>query len=671
MISKKTPYILYGGDYNPDQWPEEIWKEDMRLFHEAGVNLVTLPVFSWAKLEPAEGVYEFGWLDRVMDLLAENGIYACLATSTAAQPAWMSKKYPEMLPVDENGRRRTHGKRVNFCPNSPDYRRLAADMARRLAERYKDHPALLIWHVANEYGTYCYCDTCAAAFREWVRKRYGTIEEVNRRWNLAFWDHTIYDWDEIVVPSELNDDNKWYQEIGLDYTRFMTESSLGCYLAEYNEIKKITPDIPITTNISGFIKKLDQFRFAECLDVVGWDNYPSPLDDSSTVALKHDLMRSLKNGDPYLLVEQSPNQQNWQPYNKLKRPGEVRMLSWQAVAHGADSVMYFQMRQSRGGVEKFHGALISHEGSGNTRVFRECAALGAELAKTGDSIVGSRCRAEVAIVFDWSNWWAVELSTGPSDDLHYLEQVNKYYKAFYSRNIPVDFVRPDADLSKYKVVVMPLLYLLKQGGGKNFEGYVRGGGTVLASFFSGIVDENDNVVLGGYPGELRKLLGVWVEETDALLPGCTNEIRSRQGSGLPETASCGLLCDLLHTEGAETLAAYGKDFYAGMPCVTRNSFGKGTAWYVATDPEFSFLQAVVDRVCGENGVEGILKTPEGVEAARRSKDGRDFTFLINHSDSDSAVSLDGTYRNLITSELVSGIVTLKPFDVLVLESPGR
>lgn len=667
MISRKTPFILYGGDYNPDQWPEKIWQEDMCLFHEAGVNLLTLPVFSWAKLQPAEDVYEFGWLDRIMDLMAENGIYACLATSTAAQPAWMSKKYPDMLPVDVDGRKRTHGKRVNFCPNSADYRRFSVELARRMAERYKNHPALLLWHVANEYGTYCYCEHCAAAFREWVKARYGTIEEVNRRWNLSFWGHTIYDWDEIVVPSELNDDNKWYQGVALDYTRFMTESSLGCFRGEYNAIKEITPDVPITTNISGFIKKLDQFRFAEYVDVVGWDNYPSPTDDSSTVALKHDLMRSLKD-KPFLLMEQSPNQQNWQPYNKLKRPGEVRMLSWQAVAHGADSVMFFQMRQSVGGVEKFHGALISHEGSGNTRVFRESAALGAELKRVGNKIPGSCSRSEVAIVFDWSNWWAVELSSGPSKDLRYFEQVNKYYKAFYSRNIPVDFVRPYADLSQYKIVVLPLLYMLKDGCEKNFEEFTRSGGIIIGSFFSGIVDENDNVTLGGYPGKLRKLFGIWVEETDALLPGESNEIRAVEGSSLPN-ASCRLICDLVHPESAKTLATYGKDFYAGMSCVTENRFGNGAAFYVATDPEPAFLQALVDSVCCRSGVTGVMKTPQGVEAARRYKDAKAFTFLMNHNLTETAVELDGTYHNLLTDQKTSGTVVLKPYDVLVLESP--
>lgn len=667
MTGPKAPFILYGGDYNPDQWPEEVWKEDMRLFRMAGVNLVTLPVFSWSRLQPAEGIYEFGWLDRIMDLLAENGIYACLATPTAAQPAWMSKKYPDILPVDVDGRKRAHGKRVNFCPNSTDYRRFAAEIARRLAERYKNHPALLVWHVANEYGTYCYCEHCAAAFREWAKKRYGTVEEVNHRWNLSFWNHTIYDWDEIVVPSELNDDNKWYQEIALDYTRFMTESNIECFQSERDVIRKITPNIPITTNISGFIKKLDQFRFAECLDIVGWDNYPSPTDDDSTVALKHDLMRSLKN-KPFLLVEQSPNQQNWQPYNKLKRPGEVRMLSWQAVAHGADSVLFFQMRQSRGGVEKLHGGIISHEGSENNRVFREAAALGAELKNTGDRIVGSCSRSEVAIVFDWSNWWAVELSSGPSKDLSYFEQVNKYYSMFYRRNIPVDFVRPDADISKYKIVVLPLLYLLKDGCEKNFEDFVRSGGTAIGSFFSGIVDENDNVTLGGYPGRLRNLFGIWVEETDALLPGEKNEIRAVGETGLPN-ASCGLICDLAHVEGAVPLAVYGKDFYEGMPCVTKNRFGEGAAYYVATDPEPVFLQALIDKICAEKGVAGVMKTPWGVEAVRRYKDDRAFTFIINHNQRETTVMLDKLYGNLLDCRQITGEVILNPYDVLVLESP--
>ena len=669
MINSKAPFILYGGDYNPDQWPESTWKEDMRLFKLAHINLVTLPSFSWAKLQPSENAYDFSWLDRIMDMLAENGIYACLATSTAAQPAWMSRKYPEILPVDVQGRKRAHGKRVNFCPNSPVYRRFAAALAGALAQRYQNHPALLIWHIANEYGTYCYCDHCAAEFREWVKSRYGTIEEVNRRWNLSFWGHTIYEWDDITVPSELNDENKWYPAIALDYDRFMTDSSLGCYQAEYDAIKAFTPDVPVTTNISGYLKKLDQFRFARHVDVVGWDNYPSPTDDMSLTALKHDLMRGLKNGRPYMLVEQSPNQQNWQPYNKLKSPGEVRRLSWQAIAHGAESILFFQLRQSVGGVEKLHGALISHAGHGHTRVFRECTRLGAELQTIGDTLLDAEYRAKVAMVFDWDTWWAVELSSGPSRDLKYFDQVAKYYKAFFDLNIPVDLVRPDADLSAYKIVVLPLLYMVKGRDGDNFERFVQEGGLLVASFFSGIVEENDNVILGGYPGRLKKLLGIWVEETDGLLPGERNEIRVVNPTAhIHGSYPCGLMCDLVNPEGAQTIAVYGRDFYAGRPCVTVNAFGKGQAYYVATDPEPRFLRDLARDLTERRGLKPPLSAPPGVEITCRYKGGKQYTFILNHNRYACFIRLEDTYRDILHPREISGNMTIPQSDVMVLES---
>ncbi len=669
MISAKAPFILYGGDYNPDQWPENVWKEDMRLFKLSHINLVTLPVFSWAKLQPSEDVYDFAWLDRVMDMLAENGIYACLATSTAAQPAWMSRKYPEILPVDVQGRKRTHGKRVNFCPNSPVYRHFAAQLAGKLAQRYQNHPALLIWHVANEYGTYCYCDRCASEFRKWVKNKYGTIEDVNRCWNLSFWGHTVYEWEDITVPSELNDEDKWYSAIALDYDRFMTDSSLGCYQAEYDAIKAVTPDIPVTTNISGYLKKLDQFQFARHVDIVGWDNYPAPTDDMSVLAFKHDLMRGLKNGKPYMLVEQSPNQQNWQPYNKLKGPGEVRRLSWQAIAHGAESILYFQLRQSVGGVEKLHGALISHAGHEHTRVFAECARLGAELQAMGDTLLDAEYRAKVAIVFDWDNWWAVELSSGPSRDLKYFDQAVKYYKALFEHNIAVDLIRPDADLSDYKIVILPLLYMVKGHDGEGFEKFVQNGGLLVTSFFSGIVDENDNVVLGGYPGRLKKMLGIWVEETDGLLPGEHNEIRVTSPTAhIRGSYACGLLCDLVNPEGARTIAEYGCDFYAGRPCVTANRFGKGTAYYVATDPEPRFLTNLVEDLADQAGLKPPVSAPPGVEVTRRYKAGKQYTFLLNHNQYACSVQLDSTYRDMLHPGEISGTITIGQSDVMVLES---
>ena len=429
MISKKTHFILYGGDYNPDQWSKETLIEDMKFFKLANINTVTLPVFSWALLQPDEDTYNFEWLDDILKTLKENNIYVCMATSTAVQPNWMSRKYPEILPVDFEGRKRKFGGRVKFCPNSEKYRKFSVNLATKLAERYKDYPNIIAWHIGNEYDNYCYCEHCENKFKEWAKKKYKTIEAINKAWNMNFWGHTLYSFDEIVAPSALSE--MWYgydkqctnfQGIAIDYNRFMSDSILECYLGEYNAIKAITPNIEITTNLMGTFKPLDYFKWAKHMDIVSWDNYPSLNADPSDTSLRHDLMRSLKNGKPFMLMEQTPNQQNWQPYNSVKRPGVMRLWSYQAVAHGADTVMFFQMRQSIGACEKYHGAVISHAGHENTRTFRECAELGEELKALGDTIIDSRCDAKVAIMFDWDNWWAVEFSSGPSIQLRYVSK---------------------------------------------------------------------------------------------------------------------------------------------------------------------------------------------------------------------------------------------------------
>jgi beta-galactosidase len=681
MNSPKLPAIYYGGDYNPDQWPEEIWQEDMRLFKQAGINIVTLPVFSWAKLQPAEDTYNFQWLDKIMDLMAANSLYVCLATSTAAQPAWMSRKYPEMLPVDAEGRKRTHGGRVNFCPTNKKYREFSVKLAQRMAERYQKHPALAVWHIGNEYGNYCYCENCAAEFRSWLKVRYGTIEELNRRWNMSFWGHTVYEWDEIVPPSYLNEMGKDYfcgypreytcfQGISLDYNRFMSEASLDCYLGEYHVLKQITPHIPITTNLMGTFKPLDYFQWAKNLDVVSWDNYPSADDSMGNIALRHDLMRGLKDGQPFMLMEQTPSQQNWQPYNSLKRPGIMRLWSYQAMAHGADAIMFFQLRRSFGACEKYHGAVIEHVGHEDTRVFRECAQLGEELNRLGYSILDSRLQAKVAIVFDWENWWALEYSSGPSRDLKYVAQVEKYYNALFNMNIAVDIISPGADLSKYKLVIAPVLYMIKTGVAQRVEKFVEQGGTFVTTFFSGLVNENDLVTLGGYPGELRKVMGIWAEEIDALYPDMKNQVVMVEPLGdLGGVYECGLLCDLIHVESAKVLAVYGKDFYVGRPVLTENSFGKGKAYYVASDPETTFIKGFIKYLCEGQGMKAPLEAVQGVEITQRFKEDQSFTFILNHRDEQVEINLeDGRYRELISGQEKRGRMVLPAKDVAILQT---
>jgi beta-galactosidase len=673
MINDKLPKIWYGGDYNPEQWEADVWDEDIRMFKLAGIDVATLNVFSWALNQPNEDTYDFSHLDATMDRLYNNGIYVCLATGTGAHPAWMAKRYPDVLRVDYQGRKRSFGGRHNSCPNSPTYRKYSKLMAAKLAERYKDHPGLLIWHVSNEYGGYCYCERCAEGFREWLRNRYESLEKLNKAWNTRFWGHTFYDWDEIVPPNELSEE--WggnrtnFQGISLDYRRFMSDSLLECYKLEYDELKKQTPSLPITTNLMGTYPELNYFEWAKHLDVVSWDNYPSIDTPVSYTAMVHDLMRGLKSGQPFMLMEQTPSQQNWQPYNSLKRPGVMRLWSYQAVAHGADTVMFFQLRRSIGACEKYHGAVIEHVGHEHTRVFRECAELGGELKKLSDSILDSRVEAKVAIVFDWENRWAIELSSGPSVALKYVDEVHKYYDALFQMKVPTDMISVEEDFGKYDIVIAPVLYMIKPGVAQKIESFVKNGGTFVTTFFSGIVNESDLVTVGGYPGELRNVLGIWAEEIDALLPGQKNSIVMQKPLGnLTGSYDCGLLCDIIHTESAEAIAVYGSDFYKGSPVVTVNRYGQGEAWYIASSPEASFLSAFIGNLCVAKAIKPLLFAPRGVEVSRRTKDGRSTLFVLNHNAEPATVELEAgrLYTDLLGGGEVTGEATVPGRGVLIL-----
>jgi beta-galactosidase len=488
---------------------------------------------------------------------------------------------------------------------------------------------------------------------------------LNRAWNTGFWGHTFHDWEDIVLPSGRSEE--WagangrtetnFQGISLDYIRFHSDSLLDCYKLEYEAVKKHTPDVPVTTNLMGAFKKLDYHKWAKHMDVVSWDNYPRFDTPHSYTGMMHDLMRGLKDGQPFMLMEQTPSQQNWQPYNSLKRPGVMRLWSYQAVARGADTILFFQLRRSIGACEKYHGAVIEHVGHEHTRVFRECAQLGAELGGLGDSLLDSRVQAKAAILFDWENWWAVEMSSGPTIALKYVDEAHKFYDALYRQGIAADVVSVEADLSGYDLVIAPVMYMVKRGLADKLEQFVQNGGTLVSTFFSGIVDENDRVKTGGYPGELRKLLGIWSEEIDALLPSQRNRLIPSDGTtGFKADYECGMLCDLIHSEGAEVKAVYGEDFYRGMPALTVNKFGEGEAWYLATSPEPAFLRDWLLQLCSARGIEPLVPSvPEGVETTLRSKDGQGYLFVLNHNA--EAVTVELGHRSgidLLTGQAVAG-----------------
>lgn len=664
----KHDKIAYGGDYNPEQWPEEIWAEDMRLFKLAGIDTVTLNVFSWAALQPSEEIYDFAKLDKIMAIVKANGLKVVLATSTAAHPAWMAKKYPEILRLEPNGIRRKFGSRHNSCPNSPVYRKYSVALAEKIAQRYSCYDNIIAWHISNEYGGECICENCAAAFRHWLQNRYGTIENVNRAWNTAFWSHTFYDWEEIEPASYLTEHWGWerttFQGISLDYRRFNSDSLLECYRLESDAVKKYTPDIPVTTNFMEFYKVLDYQKWAQAMDFVAWDSYPSPDATPARMAMNHSVIRGMKDGMPFALMEQTPSVTNWQPYNSLKRPGVMRLWSYQAVAHGSDSVMFFQMRRSIGACEKYHGAIIDHAGHEHTRVFREVSQLGKELQKIGDKLLGSRIHAQVGILFDWENWWAAEYSAGPSVRLKYVEEVERWYSALHGQNIPADLLRLDADWGQYKLLIAPMLYMVKPGVDEKLRAFVQNGGTLVVTNFSGYVDESDLVTLGGYPGKLRDILGIWVEESDALPEGAANSFKWEG-----ERYEAGLLCDLLHSEGAQVLATYEQDFYAGMPVLTRNRFGTGETYYVAAQSEKAFYARLIKKLCEDRGIASVMQTPDGVEAVVREGEKAKYLFLLNHAREEKsvAVPLDGV--EILTNRAVSkgDILRLKWTDVAIVE----
>lgn len=666
----KLDKIPYGGDYNPEQWPEETWQEDMRLFRLAGIDIVTLNVFSWAALQPDETTYDFSKLDKIMELVKENGLKVCMATSTGAHPAWMAKKYPDILRVDFDGRKRKFGGRHNSCPNSPTYHKYAPRLAKKLAERYRDHDNIVAWHISNEFGGECYCENCEKEFRVWLKKKYGTIETLNRAWNTSFWGHTFYEWDEIVVPDMRSEhfdvDRTMFQGISLDYRRFMSDSILACYQMEYDAIKEILPDAAITTNLMGFYKPLDYFKWAKQMDFVSWDNYPANEDSYAKIAMAHDLMRGIGGGAPFALMEQTPSVTNWLPYNALKRPGVMRLWSYQAMAHGADTVMFFQMRRSIGACEKYHGAVIDHAGTEHTRVFREISVLGGELEQIGKRTMGMRTKSDVALIMDWDNWWAIEYSAGPSVELKYLNEFGRYYEALRKMNYNVDIISLEDDLTPYRVVIAPVFYMVKGDCGEKIRSFVKKGGSFVTTFFSGIVQENDLVMPGGYPGSLRDILGIWVEEQDALPKDQYNHF-TYKGKTYPAE----LLCDLLHPETARQIDedGYHEDFYQGFPVLTKNELGEGSAYYVATASNEAFYKEFLKDVCEEKGVLPVMELPEGVEATSRENDQERIVFLLNHNDTETEIDLPYPCRDLLTNEiLAAGKLVLTPKDVRLLQS---
>ncbi|MER6467054.1 beta-galactosidase [Streptomyces sp. NPDC001228] len=656
-----VPGIVYGGDYNPEQWPEEVWAEDVRLMREAGVNMVSVGIFSWALLEPSEGVFDFSRTDRILGLLHEHGIAVDLATPTAAPPAWFFRAHPEALPVDRDGRTLSYGSRQTFCPSSPAYRAAALKITAALAERYASHPAVTMWHVHNEYGCHnaaCYCDTSAESFRRWLRARYGDdLAALNHAWGTAFWSQWYYAWDEILPPRATGAvPNPTHQ---LDWRRFCSDELLSLYTAERDVLREAAPAIPATTNfmVMHNFDALDYWRWAPELDVVANDHYLMSADPESQidVALSGDVMRSLAGG-PWLLMEHSTGAVNWQPVNRAKTPGELRRNALAHVAHGADGICYFQWRAAKAGAEQWHSAMLPHAGT-DSRIWQDVVRLGADLRALAE-VRGSGGTAEVAVVWDWDARWALEFPSQPSGELRFQDLVRAWYEPLWRAGVAVDFVRPDADLSAYRAVLVPSLYLVDDAGATNLTGFAEAGGTLAVGFHSGMVDENSHVRLGGYPGAFREALGVRTDELFPLLPG---ERVALSGGG---TGS--LWSERVRPAGAEVVTSYTDGPLAGVPAVTRHAYGAGSAWYLATLPDAETLAGLLGRIREEAGVAAGRAAPKGVEVVVRRGADADYVFVIDHAGAGAEVSVAAGSVELLSGKPVDGVVLVTPGEIAVV-----
>ena len=655
--------LCFGGDYNPEQWPRDVWREDAELMVRAGVNLVTVGVFSWARLEPSPGEYDFAWLDEVLDLLHAHGIAVDLATPTASPPPWLGILHPETLPVNPDGVRLAAGSRNQFTPASRVYRESALAIATALAERYAAHPAVRMWHVGNEFGQIDFGDEAAREFRLWLRERYGTIDALNDAWGTVVWSQGYRDFDEIVPPRRMPYLVNPAQS--LDFRRYTSGALQRVFAEQRDAIRATGATQPVTTNFMGFEPLTDLWEWAADVDVVADDQYPdhASATSPSDIALVQDLMRSLGGGRPWVLMEQAVSATSWRPHNLPKNRDRARLDSLQAVARGADAICFFQWRQARTGAERFHSAMLPHAGA-DTELFETTCALGAELQKLRP-VVGGRVAASVALLFDWPSRWAAGEPGRPTERLDTLEQVQRWHRALWRRGIAVDLVRPGADLSAYATVLVPHTYIIEMDAAAALRAAVERGASLVVGPFSGVADASAGILIGRSPVLLRDLLGVSGEEWVGLPDAPTPVVVEQTWTTAPAAVEASVLGERLRADGADVLARFGAGHLEGAPAITRHRVGGGTAWYLGAVVSDVALAAVLDDALDAAGVAGVTLDrvlPDDVEAVQRGGT----LFLLNHGKRDRSVTLPGRRRDLLSDADVEGRLTLAPGAAMVL-----
>ncbi|TXC90576.1 beta-galactosidase [Metabacillus litoralis] len=673
----KANFMLHGGDYNPDQWLDrpDILEDDIKLMKLAHTNTFSVGIFAWSALEPEEGVYNFEWLDEIFDNTTSFGGRVILATPSGARPAWMSQKYPEVLRVNGNRLKQLHGGRHNHCFTSKVYREKTQQMNRLLAERYGQHSSLLMWHISNEYGGECHCDYCQHAFRDWLKEKYNhSLKSLNDAWWGPFWSHTYNEWSQIESPSQIGESA--VHGLNLDWRRFVTDQTINFYENEIVPLRELTPNIPITTNFMADtfdlipFQALDYSKFAKHLDVVSWDAYPawhndweSTADLAMKVGFINDLYRSLKQ-QPFLLMESTPSGVNWHEVNKAKRPGMHLLSSMQMVSHGSDSVLYFQWRKSRGSSEKFHGAVVDHDNSPENRVFKEVAKVGQTLEKLSD-VVGTNRPSDVAIFYDWENNWAVNDAQGFGLKTKlYPQTLQQHYRTFWEQDIPVDVITKEQDFSNYKLLIVPMLYLVSEETISRLKAYVANGGKLVMTYISGLVNEHDLTYMGGWHKDLQEIFGMKPLETDTLYPKDRNHVTYKNKSY--EMKDYATVIDL-NTANVEGI--YQEDFYENTPAVTSHQYGKGKSYYIGARLDEQFHRDFYSDLIEELSLRSVhdIKHEQGVSVQVRKAEKNDYIFIMNFTEERQPVSFDFQGKDMVSGEMITGDIMLDRYEVRIIE----
>jgi len=660
----------FGVDYYPEHWSEARWQEDARLMAEANFNVVRLAEFAWSKMEPEDGIFDFQWLDRAIDILALHDIKVILGTPTASPPPWLMSKQEDLFRVDQDGRRLTYGNRREYCPNNSLYHDLSRRIVAQMAEHYQDHPAVIGWQIDNEFGDRCYCDICRQAFQAWLRDRYGSLETLNARWGTIFWSHMYFDWSEIPTPRTTGGSPN--PGLALDFYRFASDSYVAYQKMQIDILREECSDHFITHNLMGFhYPYLNYFDLAKDLDFVSWDIYwrtqwnMEAEVDPSWHALGHDTMRGLKARN-FWVMEQQSGSGGWELVSVSPRPGELRLWAYQSIAHGADAIVFFRWRTARFGTEEYWHGVLDHHGKPGRR-YEEIRRMGAEINEIGQLIHGSQIQAPVAFLLSYDSRFAFQIQ-GNNPRFSYPEHFHAFYRAFYNQQVLVDIVTPISDLSQYKLVVAPALHIVTEEIAKNLEGFVRGGGVLVVTPRTGVKDEANAVVNQPLPGLLAELCGVKVKEYCSLPIDLDNEIQFSINDFPSTSHPAEVWCDLLQSKGAKVIARYTQDYFAGTPAITLNDYGEGKAVYMGTMGKPSLFETFAGWLLDKVGVKPTLLVPKEVEVGERWQGDRRIIFLLNHSEATQEIPIEGRYIDLLNkSTPVEGILMIPPRGVFVLQ----